>query len=330
MHGQWHDCQTRLHFGKTGAMLDWNGLRVALAIARAGGLAPAAQHLGVNHSTVFRRLNTLEQQLGAQLFERLPGGYQPTAAGARLIGVAERIEAEALSLERELTGQDARLSGRLRVTSSETLAYRVLTAEIAGFRRRHPGIQVELLIDNRQLDLSRREADLALRATRPLEGDLFGRKLADIAWAVYGSADYLAERGPPAGLHRLGEHALIGWDVPAATVKTAAWLAASVPESAIVYRSSSLINQLIAARAGIGLAVLPCYLADPEAGLQRALPPIPELTRELWLITHKALKGTARVRTFMELVGEGVRRRLRHLERPGADAGPAAVAADGV
>ena len=329
MHDEWQKCQLSLHNGKN-SMLDWNDFRFALAIARAGGLAQAAQALGVNHSTMFRRLNALEQQIGAQLFERLPTGYQPTEAGARLVAVAERIEAEALSLDRELTGQDARLSGRLRVTSSETLAYRVLTAEIAGFRTRHPGIQVELLIDNRQLDLSRREADLALRATRPVQGDLFGRKLADIDWAVYGSETYLAQHRAPSGLDELHEHALIGWDLPAATVKTAAWLAASVPEGAIVYRSNSLINQLIAARVGIGLAVLPCYLADPEPTLRRALPPIPALTRELWLITHKALKGTARVRTFMELVGEGVRRRVRELERPAAGASPKPVAADAV
>ena len=311
-------------------MLDWNGLRVALAIARAGGLAPAAQQLGVNHSTVFRRLNALEQQLGAQLFERLPGGYQPTAAGARLVGVAERIEAEALSLERELTGQDARLSGRLRVTSSETLAYSGAhrrDRRLSQAPSRHPARAADRQPAARPVAArgGSRVARHASARGRPVRAQARRHRLGGLRLAAY-----LAERCPPAGLHRLGEHALIAWDVPAATVKTAAWLAASVPESAIVYRSSSLINQLIAARAGIGLAVLPCYLAIPKPGLQRALPPIPELTRELWLITHKALKGTARVRTFMELVGEGVRLRLRQLERPVAGAGPAAVAAGGV
>jgi DNA-binding transcriptional LysR family regulator len=131
---------------------------------------------------------------------------------------------------------------------------------------------------------------------------------------------------------------VIGWDSAAAGVKAAQWLAATLPESAIVYRSSSLINQLLAVKAGIGLAVLPCYLADPEPELRRALPPIPELTRELWLITHQALKSTARVRAFMDIVGEGVRRRLAALEprpqaaraaaepalaEPGGDAGAA-------
>ncbi len=292
-------------------MPDWNDLRYVLAIARAGGLARAAEELAVNSSTVFRRLNALEQQLGVKLFERLPGGYLPTDAGEHLLGAAERIEAEAIALERELAGRDTRLSGHLRVTASETLAFRVLTDEIARFRARHPGIVVELGVDNRQLDLSRREADVALRATRPAQGDLFGRKLAAIAWALYGSADYLERSGAPATPDALAAYAVIGWQTGGVPVKAAAWLAATVPESAVVYRTNSLINQMVAARAGLGLAVLPCYLAEPEPALRRVLS-LPEITTELWMITHKGLKDTARVRAFMEVVGEGIRRRLGH------------------
>jgi DNA-binding transcriptional LysR family regulator len=294
-------------------MLDWNDFRIVLAVARAGGLVRAAAALGVNHSTVFRRLNMLEDRLGVQLFERLPHGYEPTDAGAQVVAAAERIEAETLTLERDLAGRDARLCGRLRVTSSETLAFRILTPEVVRFREAHPGVEIELVIENRQLDLTRREADLAFRATRPTQGDLFGRKLADVAWAVYGAETYLATRDAPAAPGELAAQAMIGWDSAAGSVKAAQWLAATVPESAIVYRSSSLINQLLAVKAGIGLALLPCYLADPEPDLRRALPPIPELTRELWLITHMALKSTARVRAFMDIVGEGVRRRLAEL-----------------
>ncbi len=281
---------------------------------------------------MFRRLNALEETLGVQLFERLPGGYVATEAGARLIGAAERVEAEALAAEREITGRDTRLCGRLRVTCSETLAFRLLTAEIARFRSLHPGIQIELVIDNRQLDLARREADVALRATRPSQGGLFGRKLADLAWAVYAAPGYLAEHSAPAEATDLARHAVIGWDAGGAPARAAEWLAETVPDAAIVYRSSSLINQLVAAAAGLGLAVLPCYLADPEPGVRRVLPPLPELTRELWLITHKALKDTARVRTFMDVVGSGLRRRLAAPDTPrsGAIRGRARVEADAV
>ena len=152
-------------------MEDWNGLRLVLGIQRAGSLTAAAKALRVDHSMAYRRLNALEASLGVRLFERLPGGiYQATAAGARMAAAAERMEDEALALDLDITGRDHRLSGRLRVTSSETLAYRVLTRHLAAFRQAHPGIVVELVVDNRILSLSRREADIALRPIRPKEG----------------------------------------------------------------------------------------------------------------------------------------------------------------
>ena len=293
--------------------LDWDDLRYALAIARQGGLAGAARALAVDNSTVFRHLNALEERLGAQMFERLPSGYRPTAAGERLIEAAERMEAEAIAVDRDLTGRDTRLSGKVRVTASETLAYRVLTAEIARFRTAHPGIDVELTIDNRALDLSRREADVALRAARPTQPDLFGRKLADISWAVYAASNYIAARGAPEDEAGLSNHALIGWAEATQGIKAAKWLTETVAGEAVVYRSSSVLNQLSAVKTGIGLAVLPCYLGDPEPDLRRVVGPIRALTTELWLITHKALKDAARVRAFMDLVGDGIRRALPSL-----------------
>jgi len=163
-------------------MENWNDLKLVLAIHRAGTLAGGAAELSVNHSTAFRRLNALEERVGTRLFERLPGGaYLPTPEGERFSTTAERVEAETAALDRDVTGRDTRLTGSLRVTSSETLAYAVLTSELARFRQVHPGIVVEMVIDNRVLSLSRREADIALRVTRPKEPDLFGRKLADTA-----------------------------------------------------------------------------------------------------------------------------------------------------
>jgi DNA-binding transcriptional LysR family regulator len=289
-------------------MDDWNEPRLVLAVARAGSLTGAAKALGIDHSTVFRRLNALETKVGARLFERLPGGvYQPTAAGERTAAAAERMEDETLALDRDLAGRDRRLSGRLRVTSSETLAFRLLTRHLAVFRQAHPGILVELAIDNRVLSLSRREADIALRPVRPKEGDLWGRKLADVAWAVYGAHAYLDASGPVSLAEGLGRHALIGWDESAAGIAAAVWLEEAVRRDAVVFRTTSLVNQLVAAKTGIGLAVLPCYLGDPEPELARALPdPLPELAAELWIVTHADLKGTARVRAFFEIVGEGL------------------------
>jgi DNA-binding transcriptional LysR family regulator len=286
---------------------DWNDLRLVLAIARARGLVGAAQALGIDHSTAFRRLHTIERRLGQQLFERSPGGaYQPTSVGQRMAAAAERMEDEAFALARDIAGRDHRLTGHLRVTSSETLAHRILTPLLASYRSVHPGIVVELIIDNRVLSLTRREADVALRPMRPTEGDLWGRKLADVAWAVYGAGARL-KTGSLKGVSDLKHHPLIGWDAGAVGINAAEWLATAVPEGAIVYRTSSLINQLAAAKAAIGLALLPCYLGDSESGLERALPrPIPELARELWIVTHADLRQTARVRAFFDLVGNGL------------------------
>jgi molybdate transport repressor ModE-like protein len=288
---------------------DWNELRLVLAVSRAGSLTGAAKALGVDHSTAFRRLQALEGRLGLPLFERLPGGvYEPTGAGSRLAASAERIEDEVHAAARDVAGRDRRLSGRLRVTSSETLAYRLLTEQVARFRRAHPGIVVELAIDNRVLNLSRREADVALRPARPREGDLWGRKLAEVAWTAYGAAHYLAEVPPLASATDLSAHPLIGWEEGTAGIKAAEWLAEVAPNAAFVYRTNSVVNQLVAARAGIGLAVLPCYLGDPEPGLVRALPggPVPALERELWIVTHQDLRRTARVRAFFDVVAEGL------------------------
>jgi DNA-binding transcriptional LysR family regulator len=290
-------------------MDDWNDLRLVLAVRRAGGLRAAAAALGIDHSTIFRHLKAIEKKLGARLFERLPGGaYRVTAAGERMAAAAQRIEQETLSLDRDIAGRDRRPSGKLRVTSSETLAYSRLTRHLAAFRQAHPRIVVELVIDNRVLDLSRREADIALRPMRPTEGNLWGRKLAEVAWTLY-AARALIDRigGPLKTPDEMARLPLIGWGEDTSGIKAADWLARAAPATAVVYRTSSLVNQCLAARAGIGVALLPCYLGDGERGLERALvDPVAELATELWMVTHRDLRNTARVRAFFDVVGGGM------------------------
>ena len=291
-------------------MFAWDDLRLVLAVERSGNLAAAATALGVNHSTMFRRLTALEKELGSKLFERLATGYRPTESGRRLLEAAERMETEAIALDRELTGRDTRLTGQLRVTCSETLAYRILIGEVSRFRQTYPGITIDLLVENKVIDLSRREADVALRATRPTQGDLFGRKLNDVRWGLYASADYLKGRAAPKRIADLEAHALIGWSESAPQTIAAAWLANAAPATAVGFRASGIVGQLIAAREGLGIALLPTYLAAAEPGLVRVLAPIRDLTSELWIVTHRSLKDTARVRAFMDIVGDGVKRQI--------------------
>jgi DNA-binding transcriptional LysR family regulator len=164
-------------------------LPLILALSRKRTLAGAAEQLGLDLSTVFRRLNSLESRMRVRLFDRSTRGYQLTAAGERAAAAAERVETELLTLDREISGRDQQLSGILRVTASETLSHAVLPQLFAQFHTLHPRIQLVLSIDNRMLDLGRREADVALRVRRPVDPALFGRRLTGIAWAFYGPAD---------------------------------------------------------------------------------------------------------------------------------------------
>ena len=289
-------------------MDNWNDLKLVLAIQRAGTLGGGALALAVNHSTAFRRLNGLEERIGARLFERLPGGvYQTTAAGDLFASAAERVEGEAMALSRAVDGHDTRLAGSLRVTCSETLANALLTAQLARFHAIHPGIVIELVVDSRVLNLSRREADIALRVVRPKEPDLHGRKLADIAWAIYGAPAILEAQPAITQFADFAAWDFVGCGTELNDISAAEWLAEAVSPGRIVYRANSLINQLIAARMGIGLAVLPCFVGDPEPGLVRATPhPIAQLQRELWIVTHADLRKTARVRAFFDIVGQGL------------------------
>jgi DNA-binding transcriptional LysR family regulator len=254
--------------------LDWDDLRYLLAVARGAGLAGAARSLGVNPSTVFRRLNALEAGLGVRLFERRPTGYRTTEAGGDLAAAAERVEAEILALDRRLAGQDARLSGSLRVTAPD--------------------------------DITRREADVAVRPTLEPPETLIGRKVARLASAVY-VAEGAAPAGRAARADDLDERPWIAWDEGVGPAAVARWMARRAPRAPVVYRSNSLLNQFAACRAGLGLAVLPTFLGDPEPGLARLLPPQEDLVTDLWLLTHPDLRRTARVRVCLDFLFDALK-----------------------
>jgi DNA-binding transcriptional LysR family regulator len=280
-------------------------LPLILALSRKRTLAGAAEQLGLDLSTVFRRLNSLESRMRVRLFDRSTRGYQLTAAGERAAATAERVETELLTLDREISGRDQQLSGILRVTASETLSHAVLPRLFAQFHTLHPRIQLVLSIDNRMLDLGRREADVALRVRRPVDPALFGRRLTGIAWAFYGAADAQATLRRTGRSYNFTRHSVIGWDEPASIVASD-WIAANVPLERVGFRSNSLVNQLMAVRAKVGIALLPCYLADPDAGVRRISGLVPDLASELWIVTHQDLKNTARIRAFLAVIGDAI------------------------
>lgn len=282
--------------------LDWSDYQFVLAVGRTGTLSAAARTLGVNHSTVFRRINAIEKKLGVRLFERLPNGYAMTPAGEEMLSGAVRIEEEIITLERQLSGQDLRLSGHLRVTTTDTLWQKLLAPHFAAFIEKYPDIQLEVNIAGEFLNLTKRETDVALRPTSNPPENLIGRHLCDIASAVYAANDYLQMNPKP----DLSTHAWLAPDDSLAHLSSIRWLTKNHPQARIVLRCNSLTGLLAAAKAGIGLVILPCFMGDSEPDLRRVTEPDSALSVGLWLLSHADLRRTARVRTFMSFITDKI------------------------
>ncbi len=295
-------------------MFHWDDLRFFLAVARAGSLSGAARALRVNHSTVLRRIKGLEQQLGTRLFERLPEGYALTPAGEDILADATTIETTMLALDRRLSGRDAAPAGVVRITTTHTLAMGVLLPVLGDFYSVYSSINLELATDNAFFDLARRQADVALRPDNQPPEHLVGRRLAAVAWAVYGAHAYLAKHPAPSTAEKLADHLLIGGDDSLAHLPATRWLHRKGGNGTMALRTNDVLTQVHAARAGLGLAVLPCFLGDPAAELQRVLGPLPELESGLWLLTHPDLRRSARVRAVMEHLGNMLIQRRELLE----------------
>ena len=293
------------------AGIEWDDLRYILAVASAGSLAGAARSLGVNHTTVLRRVGAFEARLGLRLFERMPTGYVLTVGGEELVAAARQIDDTVTSLERKLAGQDLRLSGVIRVTSTDTLMVSILPEILAEFRAAHPGIGIEVALSNVMLNLTRREADIAIRPAKDPPETLVGRRIAKIAFAIYGSSQYLSRRRKT---DDLAGHQWVGPDDSLADTSVAQWMRSELPESEIVLRADSLLAMREAARAGLGLAALPCYLGDTSSGLVCVHRPIAAMQTMLWILTHEDLRRTARIRAFTEFAAKAFARRRPLLE----------------
>ena len=289
-------------FAKKQRATDWDDLRLFLAIARAGSLSGAAKALGVNHSTVFRRLGAFEKRLGVRLFDRLPAGYVRTAAGDEMMSAAAAIEEQVTALQRRVTGRDLELRGSLRVTTTDTFALTFGMPHIAAFRAAYPGIEVELAAVNELVNLTRRDADVAIRPTRTPPEALVGRRVARIAWSVYASRERRGPKMPAAG------EAWLDVDESLSHLISSRWLAARISPSQIALRGNTLLVLREACKAGLGLAILPCYVGDTDPGLRRIGELITELHADIWLLTHEDLRQTARVRAFLDFMAQAIGR----------------------
>ena len=273
----------------------WDDLRYLLAVAEQGSLAGAARVLGVNHSTVFRRVKDFEESHALRLFDRLPGGYVLTPGGDELLAAAREMKAVVDALERKLAGQDLRPEGELRITTTDTLLHSVLPDILRRFQAAFPGITLDVSGNNSIANLAERDADVAVRPTQQPPDSLVGRRLCGIAFAKY-AAPGVAPDSP-----------WIGPDASLAASTVGRWMQAHVAPTAVAFRADSLLTLRQAALAGIGRALLPCYLGDTTPGLVRVMPqPVAGLDTALWILTHPDLRRSARVRSFTGFVAEAM------------------------
>jgi len=292
-------------------MLSWDDFRYVKAIADTRSLGGAAQQLSVNHSTVLRRMAQIESQLGSRLFERSRGGYALTPCGEEMVRLAERMGEDIVTFERQVTGHDLRPSGELRVTTNDTALIYLMTQVFADFRRAYPEISLDVVVSNQALNLSKRDADVAIRATdRPPE-TLIGRRAASIAWAVFAASAKAPKRFDPANDGR--EVDWIGFGDNLANLKAAKWLKEHAAPGRIVYRINTVLGLAEATAAGIGLGLLPCFIGSSTPGLTRLAAPV-DVGDGLWLLTHADLRQTARVRAFMDFAGSEIAKHRRQLE----------------
>jgi DNA-binding transcriptional LysR family regulator len=290
-------------YAQNKGMYDWGDLRVFVAVARDGSTLGAAHNLGMNQTTVARRVAALEKALGICLFEKLQSGYRLTAIGAELLPLAERVESDAVTLARFAAQRSRSLAGTIRVTTNEPLANLFLTPALGEFGELYPAIRIQMIVTDNFLDIARSEADVAVRAgRRPTEAGLVVRKIATAAWSFYCGTAYAARHGVPGSLDDLDGHSLLGGEGALAKAPAMRSAVERVGPERFHSYSNSLTNHLVAIRAGLGVGPLPCIIADIDPALVRCFPPPPEFDGEVMLVTRSDLKDVPHIRAFTEFV----------------------------
>lgn len=282
--------------------MDWNDLRYFLAVARSGSLARAARELGVEHTTVSRRLGALESELGVKLFARGPSGLTLMPSGELILPCVAAIAEQVDVITRRVAGVDDKVAGTVRLTIPES-GNVYFVQQLAALRERHPELVIELLSANRTLDIRRGEADVAVRFAATSDQELIVRRVGTAGWSLYGSTAYVARKGPVSAAGELDAHDFIGFDASLAEVEGAQWLRAHAKPERIVLRGNSIAAVANAAASGLGIAPLPCFAAEQAPGLVRLTPELIG-AREIVLVVHPDLVKVARVRAVVDFLVE--------------------------
>jgi DNA-binding transcriptional LysR family regulator len=295
--------------------LPWDDFRLVRAIAEHRSLGGAAQALGVNNSTVFRRLNSLEETLGVRMFERARSGYLLTSAGEEMVALAGRLQDSILDFERRIAGQDVRPSGELRVTTTDTIFSHLMAPMFCAFRQKYPEITLDFLIDNRMLNLSRRDADVAIRVSADPPETLVGRRVATLGWAAYASEGYLNEtRLEPGASITQPQLRWVGFGEPMHHTAGGRWVASHVHPDSVVVKLNLMSGVANAVSAGLGIGIMPCFIGEHLPNVARLERIKPLADSGLWVLTHPDLKRAARVRAFLEFFGGELTKKRKLIE----------------
>ncbi len=267
-------------------------MRIFLAVARSGSISGGAKLLGVQHSTVSRRLRQLEAKLGARLLERKKTGYELTESGINIKQAALRVETEMIAVDEALLGKDTALTGSLRVTAINNMASTILMPIFADFSKNHPKVDLHIIVSNLDASLPQREADIAIRLTNSPTETLIGKKMLTVASTIYGSREYLDKQRKQGGEPK--------WIGVNCCSFHRSWTKQVSPQQEFEFHSDDTLLTLSAIREGLGVSFLPCFMGDSDPLLERYSEPDPLHDLGLWILLHPDLKRTTRVLAFRD------------------------------
>ncbi|MEZ5740967.1 MAG: LysR family transcriptional regulator [Burkholderiaceae bacterium] len=289
--------------------MNWDDLKFVLAVAECGSVSAGARHLGMNHTTVLRRIAQIEDAMQLSIFEHQASGYKVTREGARVVASAARIRAELQALDRTLTAGSLELDGQIRLTTTDSLMMTVIGPALSEFQRGHPRIMIELLITNQVVDLARRQADVAIRPTRTVPQGMQASRVASLRFALYASRRYLqTDPGAP--------NLRSDWLVTEESLMlspTQYWMRTHHPHAKEKVRADSFVALARLAEQGQGLAVLPCFLGD-TAELVRIGAPLADIDTSLWVMTPADMAGAARIDAFCKHMTVAIQKQADLLE----------------
>jgi DNA-binding transcriptional LysR family regulator len=284
--------------------MEWDDIKYFLAVARLGSLTKAAHTFQTTPATVGRRVATLEAKLGTRLFDRKHTGYTLTENGEAIIVKAEEAEDAILSVERKAIGRDQRVTGNVRLTTTDDIAALVLAPHLSRFTKLFPDVSLEIVACDEVINLATRKADIALRTVRPARGEVIIRQAGWWNLGLYAAKSYAKAHALRPGATDFSSVDVINWTEETAHFRGGPWLAEHARQSRIAFTANSRRIHYAACKAGMGLAILPCIAADRDLDLMCLLPPKRVISVKLWLVVHRDLVQTARVRLVMDFIAK--------------------------